>query len=73
MFLAITVRTNLIRRVVVMLFEVDFALRINGNYQTIHTAFVAADSVSECMDKAEGIRDELPQSKNQHVHIFIGD
>jgi hypothetical protein len=60
------------RRVVLMLFEVNFDLKINGNFQTIHTAFVFADSVSECQEKAESIRNELPQSKRQHVHIFIG-
>ncbi|NEX77397.1 hypothetical protein G4Z05_00585 [Bacillus thermocopriae] len=59
------------RRVVLMLFEVDFALRINDNFLTIHKAFVLADSVSECQKKAEGIRNELPQNKLHQVHIFI--
>ena len=60
------------RRVVIMIFEIDFAININGDFQTIHTAFVSADSVSECQEAAKTIRTELPQNEKQHVHIFIG-
>jgi hypothetical protein len=54
-----------------MLYEVDFSVKVNGNFQTIHKEFIFADSVSECQDKAESIRDLLSQNKQQHVHIFI--
>lgn len=73
-FLVITVRTEtkkLIRRVVIMVYEVDFSIQINKTFHTIHKAFIFAVSVSECQVKAESIRDELIQSKNHHVHIFI--
>jgi dynactin complex subunit len=54
-----------------MLFEVDYSIKINGNFQTIYKEFIFAASVSECQYKAEVIRDELHQNKQQHVHIFI--
>lgn len=54
-----------------MLFSVDFSIQINQSFCTIHTAFIHAESVSECMDVAEEIKEELPQNKQQHVHIFI--
>lgn len=54
-----------------MVFEVDFAVQINNSFHTVQKAFIFADSVSECQDKAESLRDELIQSKNHHVHIFI--
>jgi hypothetical protein len=54
-----------------MVFEVNFALKFNGNFQTIHKAFVFAESVSDCQEKSESIRDELALNKNHHIHIFI--
>ena len=54
-----------------MLFEVDFALKINGTFQTISKDFIFAESVSECQDKAEEIRKKLRHSKNQNIYIFI--
>lgn len=54
-----------------MLFHVDFALKINSDFQIVHKAFIFAESVSDCQDKAEVIRDQLPQNKHHHVHIFI--
>jgi hypothetical protein len=54
-----------------MLYEVDFSLKINGMFKSVHKAFIFADSVSECQDKAESIRDELPQNNKQYIHIFI--
>jgi hypothetical protein len=54
-----------------MVYPVDFSIKINGNFQTIHKAFIFADSVSECRDKAEDMCNDLPQNKNHHVHIFI--
>jgi hypothetical protein len=56
-----------------MLFEVDFSIKINGYFQTVHKEFIFAESVSECQDKAESIREELPQNKHNHLHIFIED
>lgn len=55
-----------------MLYEVDFAIKVNGSFSTIYTAFVQALSVSECQFKAEEIRDSLPQARNHNVQIFIG-
>jgi hypothetical protein len=54
-----------------MLYEVDFAIKIHSCFHTVHTAFVFADSVSECQDKAEQIREDLSQHKTNQVHIFI--
>jgi hypothetical protein len=54
-----------------MLFEVNFAVKINGNFQMIHKAFVFAESVSDCQGKSESIREELSLYKNHHIHIFI--
>jgi hypothetical protein len=54
-----------------MVFEVNFAVKINGNFQTVHKAFVFAESVSECQEKSEGIREELSLNKKHHIHIFI--
>lgn len=54
-----------------MLFEVDFSIKISESFSTIHTAFIHAQSVSECQGEAETIRDTLPQIKEHQVHIFI--
>jgi hypothetical protein len=54
-----------------MIFPVDFAIKINDSFCTVHTALIYAQSVSECQDKAEEIRESLPQNKKHHVHIFI--
>jgi hypothetical protein len=59
--------------VVGMLFEVDFAVKINDSFQTIHKEFIFADSVSKCQGEAETIRNELPHNRNHHIYIFIGD
>jgi hypothetical protein len=54
-----------------MLFEVDFAIKVHGNFHSVHKAFVFANSVSECQDEAKQIRVDLRQDKNNQVHIFI--
>ncbi|WP_170169225.1 hypothetical protein [Mesobacillus subterraneus] len=54
-----------------MLFEVDFAVKINNCFQTVHKAFIDAESVLECHDQAEEVREQLPVNQNNHVHIFI--
>jgi hypothetical protein len=54
-----------------MLYEVDFAIKLNGSFSTVHTEYIFAHSVSECQDRAEEILQDLPQNKNHHVHIFI--
>jgi hypothetical protein len=54
-----------------MLYEVDFAIKINQCFQTVHKAFIDAESVSECQDHAEEVREQLPVNQNNHVHIFI--
>jgi hypothetical protein len=57
--------------VVEMVFEVNFALKVNGKFHVVHKAFVFAESVSDCQEKSEGIREELSLNKNHHIHIFI--
>lgn len=54
-----------------MLFSVDFSIQINQNFCTVHTAFIHADSVSECMVEAEEIKETLSVNKKHKVHIFI--
>lgn len=54
-----------------MLFEVDFSIKVNESFCTIHTAFIHAQSVSDCRYQAEEIRDSLHQSKRNQIHIFI--
>jgi hypothetical protein len=54
-----------------MIYPVDFSIKINHSFCTIHSELIFADSVSECQEKAENIRDHLPQHRKQHVHIFI--
>lgn len=54
-----------------MIYEVDFAIKINNTFQTIHTAFIEAISVSECQHKAETIKDKLPHAKTEDIRIFI--
>lgn len=54
-----------------MIYEVDFAIKLHGTFQTIYTAFIEAMSVSECQYKAEKIKENLPQDKTQDIRIFI--
>lgn len=61
------------KELVELLFEIDYALKINGNFYTVFKEFVFADSVSECWGKAEPIREELELKNKQQIHIFIGD
>lgn len=55
-----------------MIFEVDFAIQINNDFQTIHKELIFAESVTECMDKAKRTKERLFQKENHKVHIFIG-
>lgn len=54
-----------------MLYSVDFSIKINGDFHTIHTAFIHAESVSRCNDLAKNIKADLLGNKNQNIHIFI--
>ncbi|MEH7122082.1 hypothetical protein V7127_02435 [Bacillus sp. JJ1773] len=56
-----------------MLFSVDFSIQLNGDFHTIHSAFIHAENVTECKKMAEKIKGELPENKHYHVHIFIGE
>lgn len=56
-----------------MVYEVDFAIKVKNTFCTIRTAFIQAISVSECLAKAEEIRDSLPDAQKQDIRIFIGD
>jgi hypothetical protein len=51
-----------------MLFSVDFSIRVNGNFQTVHTELIFANSVSECKQEAMKISNTLQQ---EDIHIFI--
>lgn len=54
-----------------MLYPVDFSIKLNGSFQTIHSELIYASSVSECQETAKSIRKELPQHQHYEVHIFI--
>ncbi|WP_199426941.1 hypothetical protein [Thermaerobacillus caldiproteolyticus] len=51
-----------------MLFEIEFATKENGHFQTIHTALVHALNVSECRQIASEIADQLG---TVGIHFFI--
>ncbi len=54
-----------------MMYEVDFSIKLNGSFYSIHKEFIFAQSISECQDHAENILNGLPHNRNHHVHIFI--
>ncbi|MFE4522160.1 hypothetical protein ACFRCQ_08375 [Cytobacillus firmus] len=54
-----------------MLFSVDFSIRVNESFQTVHWAFIPAESVTECREVAQEIKANLPESQKHQVHIFI--
>lgn len=54
-----------------MIYPVDFSIKVNDSFCTIHSELIFANSVSECQDVAENIRETLPQYKKHHVLIFI--
>jgi hypothetical protein len=54
-----------------MLYEVDFSIKINGRFKSLHKELIFANSVTECRDKAKLIRDELLQNDKNQIHIFI--
>lgn len=54
-----------------MIYSVDFCVKENENFQTIHTEDIAALSVSECNKVAKEIRNTLSESKNINVYYFI--
>lgn len=56
-----------------MLYEVDFCVKIKGNFRTLHSAFLEAISVSECFQKATELANEIPHLKNENVQIYISD
>jgi hypothetical protein len=51
-----------------MLFPVDFSIRVNGNFHTVHTELIFANSVSECKQLANEISKTLSQ---ENIHIFL--
>jgi hypothetical protein len=53
-----------------MLFEVEFATKENGYFETIHTALVYALSVSECRQIASEIADQLGKGG---IQFFISE
>jgi hypothetical protein len=53
-----------------MLFEVEFATKENGHFQTIHTTLVYALSVSECRQIASEIADQLGKGG---IQFFISE
>ncbi|MBS4191780.1 hypothetical protein KHA94_16440 [Bacillus sp. FJAT-49705] len=54
-----------------MLYSVDFSVRVNNIFSTIHTAFIPAISVSECMHLAEEMKANLTENNKQQIYIFI--
>lgn len=56
-----------------VLYEVDFCVKIKGNFRTLHSAFLEAISISECFQKATELSNEIPHLKNENVQIYISD
>lgn len=54
-----------------MLYEVDFSVKVSDSFCTIHTAFVLACSVSECMAKAQEIKESLEPRHGNQIFISI--
>jgi hypothetical protein len=53
-----------------MLFEVEFATKENGYFETIHTALIHALTVSECRRIASEIADQLGKGG---IQFFISE
>jgi hypothetical protein len=53
-----------------VLFEVEFTIKENGSVQTIHTALVYAQSVSECRQIALEIADQIGKGG---IQFFISE
>ncbi|CEG25973.1 hypothetical protein [Bacillus sp. B-jedd] len=54
-----------------MVYEIDFSIKVNGNFRSIHNALVQAKSVTECQTIADEIRQEIHPTDYQEIHIFI--
>jgi len=54
-----------------MVFSVDFAIQINGDFHTVYSALIQAESVTECKSTAQQIKESLPENSKQEVLIFI--
>lgn len=54
-----------------MFYAVDFSIKVNNCFHTVHTAFIEAQSVSECQHQAEKLREQITMNKDHHIHIFI--
>lgn len=53
-----------------MLFEVEFAAKKNGYFETIHTALIHALTVSECRQIALEIAEQIGKGD---IQVFISD
>jgi hypothetical protein len=56
-----------------MLFLVDYGIKIHSTISVFHSAYLVANSVTECRIEAEKIKLNLPQNKKFNVYIFIED
>jgi len=54
-----------------MVFSVDFAIQITGDFHTVYSALIQAESVTECKSTAQQIKESLPENSKQEVLIFI--
>lgn len=54
-----------------MVFSVDFAIQKEGDFHIVYTALIQAESVTECKDTAQEIKEYLPENSKQEVLIFI--
>jgi hypothetical protein len=54
-----------------MVYSVDFTIKVQDSFCTIHTELICATSVSECMDMAEKVKEHIHQKRKQKVHYFI--
>ncbi|WP_165571505.1 hypothetical protein [Cytobacillus praedii] len=54
-----------------MVFSVDFAIQIKGDFHTVYSALIQAESVTECKNTAQEIRENLLENSKQEILIFI--
>ncbi|MGG3452330.1 hypothetical protein ABER98_21265 [Domibacillus aminovorans] len=54
-----------------MIYDVEVATVADQQFTTIFTAFIFADSVTECREQAQEILDENHPNINSSYHIYI--
>ncbi|MGG4470053.1 hypothetical protein ABER68_18595 [Paenibacillus alvei] len=71
-FLTITVRADFTKEEGIMLYQVDFVLRIKELFQEIYQAIIFGLSLSEVKDQANDLISEIPGQLNpKQIQIYI--